>query len=179
MVDFFEHLVVAHQSSLATQDMVGRSLSLKIGVCADTSDPLNLGRIKVLDSTKGPQGFSGWLVRGTIYKGLTVPTPNIGEQVVYSFIDGDPHDGVYYCIAQNQANPPAQDLKSITLTLGSVTVKLSSDGSLSITGVTSVSVDTPTLSITSATSVSINNNQILTIGSRDTANKTNITTGWS
>lgn len=104
---------VWHESKRGTQlakDLEGRSPFPSIGVVTQNDDPEQRRRVKVaLPKNMGVD--SPWLDRKTTSPSEDPPVPKIGQTVEVSFIDGDPHRGVYSGVLTNAKNV-AQDTPS-------------------------------------------------------------------
>lgn len=60
-MDILEVIYKASQGGRVAGELTGRVLGLQLGICYDASDPLQLGRIKVLEPSKGAKTYSEWL----------------------------------------------------------------------------------------------------------------------
>ncbi len=178
-MEIFKALVEAQSAHKVTADLLGRSFGCSLAVVSDVADPLSIGRIRVMLASKGARTQTDWLFRLTPTKLVSVPLVDIGDTVVVSFINGDPNSGVYLGVLNNKPQPPdkettytvstngetkiTQTPEHISLVTGQSSLKLTSDGKLEISGVTSAM---------------INGQQVATIGAKDTHNDTLITKGW-
>lgn len=157
MQELYQALARAEQAHMTTSDLEGRAFGVSLAVVADVTDPMLLGRIRVLLSAKGAKTLSDWLVRLTSSKFISVPLVSPGDTVAVAFINGDPAQGVYLGAINNLPQPPAKELastvsingdtaivqtdKTITLVTGSSSLKLTSDGTLDISGVASATIN--------------------------------------
>lgn len=104
---------VWHESQRASQlatDLEGRSPFPSIGTVTQNDDPEQRRRVKV-SFPKNMNIESPWLDRKTTSPSDDPPVPKIGQTVEVSFIDGDPHRGVYSGVLTNAKNV-AQDTPS-------------------------------------------------------------------
>lgn len=171
-MQIFEDLIKANAG------LQGRVQGIQYGIVSTTDDPLFLGRIQCLDASKGGKSATDWLYRILPFPSFSPPLPPVGTTVLMGFIDGDPHLGIYFGSLQNLTNPTLNTGKDLVINVGSVSISVSPDGSLTITGVTNLNIDVSNFSLTGATSVTINGSQVATLGAKDTHNDTLVTKGW-
>lgn len=179
MENIFNALIKAEQAELTSSDLVGKSYGLTLGVVVDVADPYKIGRVKALTANKGLKTTTDWLSRLTASSKISVPLVALGDTIVIGYFNGDPNQGVYLGVLNNMVAPvpeassnlsmyPATPVvissqSSITLNVGNSVLELK-DGSLNITGVTSVK---------------INGKQVATVGAKDNEGDTIISKGWS
>lgn len=159
-MDILEVIYKASQGGRVAGELTGRVLGLQLGICYDTSDPLQLGRIRVLEPSKGAKTYSDWLYRYQPFSNLSTPVPTPGSTVVYMYVDGDPHEGLYLGVIHNKLNPVTSE--EFKLNVGNVSIE--------ITG--------STLNISGVTDVTINDKSISVVGAKDTRGDTLVTKGW-
>jgi Type VI secretion system/phage-baseplate injector OB domain len=147
----------------ANSDSQGRVRGAQYAIVADIDDPLNLNRIKVLEPAKGARSTSDWLFSISPLFGLSLPVPPIGTTVLVSYIDGNPHHGVYLGAVVNIKNKPSSDRNVLRLALGDLVVTLTPEGALDFNGVTSFT---------------INGKEVATVGAKDSRNDTLTTKGY-
>jgi hypothetical protein len=147
----------------ANQGLQGRVQGIQYGIVATTEDPLRLGRIQCFDAAKGGKSITDWLFRVLPFPGFSPPLPLPGDTVLIGYIDGNPHEGVYFGSLQNAINPVVNKGNDLVITLGALTMTISPDGSLAIAG---------------ATSVTINDKEVLTVGSVDDDGDISQSKGW-
>ncbi len=179
-MEIFKAMLQAEQANLATRDLEGRSFGVTFAVVADIEDPLRLNRVRVMLPNNGAKTLSDWLVRVTPTKFYSAPLVSIGDLVLVSFVNGDPKNGCYFGHINNVPQPPAVDTSatvtaqgdtgyiqtndSITLVAGQSSFKLTKDGTLEISGVSSVT---------------INGQQVATVNAVDTDGDRIVSKGWS
>lgn len=179
MDSLFDAILAGSQAGLVVSDMLGRVSALKWAIVSDNQDPMQLGRIQVLEPAKGAKSASDWLICITPYSGLTLPVPKPNDTVLVGYIDDDAHKGVYFGCLTNQINPPqTQDITALVLTVGKLTIELTPEGTLTIQGVTNLSIDGQNVSLTNVSSFTINGKSVATVGARDSRNDTLVTKGW-
>lgn len=161
-MDFFDHLLAAKQTSEQLQGLVGVYHGTLLGVVTDTADPLKLGRVRVAFPSKGARSESDWLLKGTPCYGLSLPLPSVGDTVEVSFINGDPHKGIYRGLIHNQVNPYGPSDR-LTFKLGPLTMTLAPDGSVAFSGVSSFT---------------LNGKEVTVLGAKDNTGDTLITKGY-
>ncbi len=171
-MDIFADLVKANQG------LQGRVQGLAYGIVSVTDDPLGLGRIQCLDASKGGRSNTNWLYRSLPFSSFSPPLPLAGETVLMGFIDGDPHQGVYFGSMQNLRNPVINSGDDLVIKVGSVIVTVKPEGNMEITGVTGLTMAAESVEFTQATSVTINGSQVCTVGAMDSRNDTLVTKGW-
>lgn len=104
-MSIFDILRQAEQIAKPALDLVGRSLSVELGVVTDNNDPENLRRIKVTLASKGAQTNTDWLYRVLFSPAIDPPLPQINQTVIVAFLEGDSHRGIYLGNTVNQVNP--------------------------------------------------------------------------
>lgn len=162
----------------SSQESQGRVHGITYGVVSSIDDPLTLGRIQCLDASKGGKSATDWLFRVLPFPGFSPPLPQLGDTILVGYIDGDPHNGVYFGSLQNTRNPVINTGDDLVIKVGVVTVKIKPSGVVSLDGVTELNISSPVVKFSNAQSITINNKEVLTLGSVDTAGKTNVSKGW-
>lgn len=162
----------------ANQGLSGRVQGVQYGIVATNNDPMRLGRIQVFDASKGGKSVSDWLIRILPFSGFSPPLPAIAETVLIGYVDGDPHNGVYFGNLQNAINPPINTGDDLVVQVGQVSLTIKPDGTVALTGVKSLSLDGGDFLMTNMENVKINGKSVLTIGSEDDDGDNNITKGW-
>ena len=176
---FFDAVLAGQQAGLALSDMLGRVSSLSWAIVGATADPMQLGRIQVMEPSKGAKSLSDWLVRCVPFGGITFPVPKLNDTFLGGYVDSDPHKGIYFGSLVNQLNPPlVSDATSLAIQVGQVTIQIHPDGSLNLQGVTNLSVDGQNISFTNVGSFSLNGKQVATLGAKDTRGDTLVQKGW-
>lgn len=104
-MSILEILRQAEQIAKPALDLVGRSLSVELGVVTDNNDPENLRRVKVALASKGGQTNTDWLYRVLFSPAIDPPLPQINQTVIVAFLEGDSHQGIYLGNTVNQVNP--------------------------------------------------------------------------
>ena len=104
MEDLFEVLHAARNAAKIANDQKGQSPFFQLGLVTENRDPLNKRRIKVTLQSKGGKTQTDWLFRLVASPYDDPPLPRIGQTVGVLFIDGDPHNGVYFGALTNQTN---------------------------------------------------------------------------
>lgn len=159
--------------TIMNQGLNGRVQGIQWGIVADTDDPLELDRIQVLDASKGGKSKSDWLVRVLPFPSISPPLPEIGDTVLISYVEGDPHNGTYLGIPQNNTNPNLHNRTDLVMKVGSTQVAITPEGAVTIdaTDVTinaeNVVFNTGDFAIAGASSVTINGKQVTTLGAAD------------
>lgn len=105
MSSILEILRQADQVAKPALDLVGRSLSVELGIVTDNNDPEGLRRIKVTLASKGAQTNTDWLYRVLFSPVVDPPLPQINQTVIVAFLEGDNHQGIYLGNTVNQVNP--------------------------------------------------------------------------
>lgn len=123
---------------LKAQENQGRVQGLQYAVVADTEDPLGIGRVQCYDVTKGG-AITDWLIRIVPAYGISLPLPPKGATVLIGYMDGNPHQGVYFGTLTNLVNPQGSP-ESIIINIGNTGIEIY-PGGINITGVTSVSIN--------------------------------------
>lgn len=162
----------------ANQGLQGRVQGIQYGIVSDTKDPLRLGRIQVFDAAKGGKSTTDWLIRVLPFPGFSPPLPLVGDTVLIGYIDGNPHDGIYFGSLQNAINPVINQGDDLVIQVGQVKVTIKPSGELALEGVTTLNTSVDTVAFTDVSSFTINGKEVLTIGSVDTRGDTNNTKGW-
>lgn len=190
-MDLFKDLVKANTSD-------GRVNGVLLALVADVNDPLKLQRIQAYDQTKGGQSTTDWLFRCLPHTQYNPPVPKVGDCVIISFIDGDPHKGVYLGVITNQVNPAVGSDSDLTMVLGGVTVTLDPEGRASVKGAKEVTIQTDRVTIYSkeatigadsfnisadkvtysCQSFKVNGKEVVTVGATDTRGDTIVYRGW-
>lgn len=101
---------LASQHALQTRGRafgLQRAVVTNNGVGRSNPDPQQRRRIKVQIPSKGITE-TGWLECLNIQPYADPPLPRIGTTVFVIFIDGNPHDGVWFGNSTNRRNPPAE-----------------------------------------------------------------------
>lgn len=147
----------------ANRSLQGRVQGIQYGIVASVDDPLGLGRIQCLDAAKGGKSLTDWLHRVLPFPGYSAPLPQPGQTVLIGYIDGDPHQGIYWGVLQNLVNPVINQGDNLVITVGSVTLQISPDGSVDLSGVDRVT---------------INGKQVTTLGAKDSDGDTLVQKGW-
>jgi hypothetical protein len=147
----------------ANAGLSGRVQGIEYGIVNNIDDPLAVGRVQCLDTSKG-KSSTDWLVRLMPFNFLSPPLPRVGDVVLIAYINGDPHNGLYLGVVQNTLNYPQGDGNNLILDIGSTRVSFEPSGAIAVTGVNSVT---------------INGKEVLTIGSVDTRGDANNTKGWT
>jgi hypothetical protein len=109
-MDLFKVWHESQRGNQLAKDLEGRSPFPSIGVVTQNDDPEQRRRVKV-SFPKNMGMDSPWLDRKTTSPSDDPPVPKIGQTVEVSFIDGDPHRGVYSGVLTNAKNV-AQDTPS-------------------------------------------------------------------
>lgn len=177
MKDVFESLVAARNATQVLDDLKGRILSIKYAVVYSVDDPMKLHRIQVLEPEKGGKTPSNWLMRLTLYSGLSLPIPKPGDTALIGYINGDSHQGVYFGIVSNQVNPPVGDGSNIVLTCGNINITVSPNGNIVINGFSQLQLQGDTIAL-QASQVTINGNDVTTVGAKDNRNDVLVTKGY-
>jgi len=149
-MSFLDALVQAESTGSALGGLVDKAIGVTLGVVTDREDPEALGRVKVATADKGCRVESSWLFRVSPADYLSLPVPQIGTTCAIWFVGGDRHQGLYMPLT-NQLNP-CKVMDNLTLSVGVITITITPDGNLDISG---------------ATGVSINGQQVATVGARD------------
>lgn len=199
MENIFKALKAGQEANQYTQDLAGRIYGLQWGIVSAELDPTGLRRIKVISDNKGAKTLTNWLMCAVPFYQLSTDTPPPGSLAIYSYINGDPNDGVYHGLVKNGVDIP-DDIgwyihrhHGYVLAvdpLGQLTVLSSKDDvSTSIelkpnevrltSGSTSMVLDnTGSIRFENINSFKINGKQVLTVDSRDSDGDVSITKGW-
>ena len=170
-MELFEAIIKANQG------LQGRVQGIQYGIVTTTEDPLATGRIQCIEASKGSKSTTDWLVRVLPFPGFSPPLPLKGDTILIGYIDGNPHQGVYFGSLQNLINPVVNQGDDLVIFVGGTRVAIAPDGSINIQTDT-INVQSATVAFTGASSVTINGKEVLTIGSVDTRGDTNNTKGW-
>jgi hypothetical protein len=101
----FDLLFQSSQVNRHAADLVGRSLSLELGIVTDTNDPEGYRRIKVTTASKGGQTNSYWCLR-ILQSPYDDPVmPEIGQTALIGCLEGNPHAPFYLGVLANAVNP--------------------------------------------------------------------------
>ncbi len=171
-MDLFADLIKANQ------DLQGRVQGISYGIVATTEDPMGLGRIQCLDAAKGGKSTTDWLFRVLPFSGFSPPLPIVGDTILMGFIDGNPHQGIYFGSLQNIRNPAVNSGADLVFIIGETKVQVTPDGQVVISGATKVQIKSLQVEFLEATSVTINGSQVATVGAMDTDGESLVTKGW-
>lgn len=179
MNELFKAIYNGQQAHSQTQDLVGKVYGVQLAIVADTSDPLNLGRLRAMLAPKGGNSLTDWLTRVMPWYGLSAPYLNLGDTILVAFVDGDPHKGYYLGVLQNIVNP-AYDPDKLLYTFGGSQLAIDSQGSLTfVTGGCKLNITkTGSVSFTGVKNFTINGKQVATLGAKDTDQDTLVSKGW-
>lgn len=168
MEDIFKAIYAGAKAAQSTQDVQGRVYGIQLAVVADVTDPLELGRIKVLLPSKGAKTLTDWLTRLMPWHGVSAPILTKGDTVVIAFVDGDPHQGVYLGVLQNLINP-TYGIDRWVYTTAKAQLSIDSSGTMAYTtGSTRMEVtEQGSVSFTGVNSFTINGKEVAVIGARD------------
>lgn len=170
------------QGSLAYQQTSSIAGKLPFTSIAPVTEVLPNGQVSVAASEYGGLSTTPPLYRACPTFGMTFPAPRVGDTVVYSYLDGDPNQGVYWGHLQNNLNLPAANQSAFTYTLGENTIVYDADGMGIQVGTNTITVspvkitlksgdatfeiEGTTLSLNGFTSVKINGKEVATVGAR-------------
>lgn len=99
----------SHRLLPQLRDQEGRVPALQFCTCTNNVDPLNMRRIKVTTEARSDELVeTDWLWRVALLPGYDPPLPAVGSSVIVGFLNGDPHDGVYFGPIHNQTNLPIE-----------------------------------------------------------------------
>lgn len=180
MNELFKALAKAEQASNFTSDLQGRVFGLSLGVVANIDDPLSIGRVQVMLPSKGAKTTTDWLVRLSPSKTISAPLVDIGDVVLVGFINGDPSNGCYLGIINNIPQPPAKEIANTVLVNGETYIKQTAKTISLVTGQSSLTLTSDgTLDISGVSSVTINGKAVSTVGAVDSRGDSLTTKGWS
>jgi hypothetical protein len=191
-MNFIDDSLAYKAGNRQAADLVGRHLGSKFATVSSNNDPLNNRRIRVkYDHT--PDVESDWILRATIAPGIDPPVPRVGQRVIISYHDANPHLATYTGVINNSVtnlpfastNPlidhiefAAGDIYSfvpanrfIALFVGNASFILSnpnndSVGAISFGGAV-ITVNNGTLNITGVNNITLNGVAVAKVGGID------------
>lgn len=105
MDNIFSLISQGSKAYRSTQSLDGKLPFVSI---APVTEVDSLGRVKVAASEYGGLSATPPLFRACPTYGMTFPAPRVGDTILYSYLDGDPNQGVFWGHLQNALNVPAQ-----------------------------------------------------------------------
>ena len=190
---FLDDLMQSKESSsLVAANVAGRLPGgLTLGIVTNNDDPENLRRVRAITGYKGQSIETDWLFRVCAFTDEDAPLPRVGQTIVVGFIDGNPHDGIYFGVLNNAVMPPLD--KDSPRDDHTTTTKTDGNRTLNVTG--NISMDSgKTIEITSedeinltvgsttlrvsSNGVSINGKDVTVLGAKDDASDKLITRGY-
>lgn len=178
-MDFIASLINTEMTARSVSEHAGRAYGTELGIVKDREDPDSMGRVRCTTASKGGQTLTAWLWRRTP-PGVSFPVPPLGATILIDYIDGDIHKGCYQPLT-NLANPAAgpDDLR---LFVGSTTVLIKADGTVSISGFDSLALEGASVTIEAGAialngPTTISGNEALVIGSKDNGGNINVDSG--
>lgn len=174
MDNIFGALAAAESALNIARDVQGRSMSLCLGIIANTADPYGIGRVQVTLSAHGGKSLSPWYQRMVPLDNLYPPDLLIGRTAVCGYIDGNPNIGVVLGVLVNDVNKLQEPQpQNFNYYVGQTSICLEPDNGVTIkVGNSMVVVITPD-------TVKICGKDVTTLGAKDTSNDTLITKGYS
>lgn len=127
MDNIFNAIFDAHNISTELADLRGRQYGLQLGIVLDNEDPANYGRVKATVASLGAKFVTDWLLRLVPGPTGSNPVPSIGDTIVIGYLDGDPHQGVYLGVVQNELNPVLAGTDSLAVVVGTSTILATPD----------------------------------------------------
>jgi hypothetical protein len=174
MDSIFSVLSAAESASQVIRDIQGRSVSLCLGVIANTEDPKGEGKVQVKLATHGGKSLSPWYHRMVPLDNLYPPNYLLGRTAVCGYVEGDPNTGIVLGVLMNAVNRmETPQPKQLNMFVGETGITIDPDE-----GVTVKVGEGIVLKVTRDT-VSINGKDVTVVGAKDSDADTLISKGYS
>jgi Type VI secretion system/phage-baseplate injector OB domain len=177
MDNIFKALANAERLGSEMSRLVGTMPGCQLAIVTDRIDPLSLGRVKATVASKCARTDTDWLYRIEPMPALSLPVPRVGDTVMVTYQDGDPHKGFYCGVIQNLLNP-AGLVDDLTLQVGAVLIVIKPDGTLEISGIQSLKVSGVNVAFSDCQSFKINDKEVATLDAEDSDGDQLVTKGW-
>jgi hypothetical protein len=118
-MDFLDALAETKRLSAAAREFASRQLGVFLGIISNTTDPLQLGRVRATTADKGGLIESDYALKVLPCPGWNPPSFVPGQTALLANLNGDPHNRVYLGALLNATNPlppkpdPTDDLRII------------------------------------------------------------------